>query len=554
MRFTKLLAVHWPLTAISDQLSAVSMRLLVVVFFVLLLLVGVLANDDYGLSWDEKTQYMLGQEALSTVIDGDPWTQEPGRRFHGPVFEIVLTATENVFHVSSPRSVFLLRHFINFLSFYLGAVFLYLLAKKHFRSRAFGLLATLLLVLSPGVFGHAFFNSRDIPALSLFVVCIYTLLLFAEKATLPRALVHAFATAALIGIRMTGILIPVLTVVYILAELLFPPVRRETKDSWRRVCVLLTVYLVGVCLFTVLVWPLLWEQPVRHFLDAYAYMSSKSAGGFFFGKNIESNPWYWVPVWIGINTPLLYTGLFLVGIAVLVRDFSRHPFAFLREQRRELLFLAWFFLPILAIIVLKSGIFDSWRHVFFLYPAFLLIGLTGLRWILNRFQAIRYPAVRVGLPLIFALSLLSTGIWMVRNHPFQYIYFSLPKQYIEGNFELDYWGTSFRQGMEYVLATDDSRYIPFFVTSSPGWLVINILTSEQRSRVLLVDDPKDAKYILDNFRWNNYVHDAPEEYKVHAITAGGIEILSIYRNPHWNDSMVDPRIALPVDRIVFYFE
>ena len=44
---------------------------------------------------------------------------------------------------------------------------------------------------------------------------------------------------------------------------------------------------------------------------------------------------------------------------------------------------------------------------------------------------------------------------MIRNHPFQNVYFnnflSHDEQYLRKNFEMDYWGTSYKQALEYVL-------------------------------------------------------------------------------------------------------
>src|SRR3989338_629691 len=117
----------------------------------------------YGISWDEKTQYVIGLEAYETVFHGKEWSLDPGRRYHGPAFELFLSTLEHLFPLRTAQQVFSLRHFINFFSFALGVSLLFFFARRHFQHWGWGLLTTSMLVMSPRIFGHAFFNSRDIP-------------------------------------------------------------------------------------------------------------------------------------------------------------------------------------------------------------------------------------------------------------------------------------------------------------------------------------------------------------------------------------------------------
>jgi len=62
--------------------------------------------------------------------------------------------------------------------------------------------------------------------------------------------------------------------------------------------------------------------------------------------------------------------------------------------------------------------------------------------------------------------------FMVKNHPFEHLYFTRfagrDMQEIKQRFELDYWGLSNRQALEYIVRTDTSRRIRVFPLNYPG--------------------------------------------------------------------------------------
>ena len=116
---------------------------------------------------------------------------------------------------------------MNFLVFVVGLVFLYRLGLAGQMGGAASLGVCLALVLSPPLFAHAFYNSKDLPFLACFIAGIYTLL---QMITRPRAgsvLAHALVSAWLVAIRITGVLVPVLTVAFAA----YCVVRREVEPS-----------------------------------------------------------------------------------------------------------------------------------------------------------------------------------------------------------------------------------------------------------------------------------------------------------------------------------
>ena len=90
-------------------------------------------------------------------------------------------------------------------------------------------------------------------------------------------------------------------------------------------------------------------------------------------------------------------------------------------------------------------------------------------------------------------------IWTVNNHPNQYLYFNnVSKGYFVKNFDLDWWGISHKQVLDYILKNDDSEKIYVY---SKGFTSLRntylFLSEKNKSRVIL-SKMDDADYIIDN--------------------------------------------------------
>jgi hypothetical protein len=315
----------------------------------------------------------------------------------------------------------------------------------------------------------------------------------------------------------------------------------KQSKFWVFTALLLGCWATATALTTTLFWPLLWQNPLQNFLAAADNMmtSQNQPGGFYFGENV-AYVWHWVPVHLLIQTPLLYSALAITATGGLLLDLLRRGRTAFFERKEDFFILLWCTIPVITVIALQADLFDEWRHLYFIYPAVILLAVSGLRSIWSVCVQQTSAKVRCGVMAFFSLPLLSTAVTMVVSHPMQYMYFSLPSSFIEGNFELDYWGLSFREGLEWMLSYDDSPRITAYVTGSAGWDNLNLLTREQRKRVILLGDVRSAKYVLDNFRWKGYKRSFPARDLVHSIHVSGMEVLGIYRNPLWSESMLPP--------------
>lgn len=501
--------------------------IIISIFFIGLLVIGLLVFNDYGVHWDEYNNQIFGHiwrvYALD-VIHNHSLAQTPlppshlMNWLHGPLIEILLGSVKNLFNLSDVRDILLFRHLCCFLIFTLGVYFFYLLCEKHFKNWKIALLGCLFLTVSPRIFAHSFYDTFDIPFLSFFVISIYTLIQWLEQRTFLHLLFHTLACAILIDIRLIGLLLVLFT--FLLGGRNF---LKETIPNKKCLGFHLCIYIgLGWCLI-ILGWPLLWQHPLLNFkrvlfetLHADFPYSVFYLGKFYLGNQL---PWHYGPLYLLITTPLFYDFCFLIGTFAILKSLP---------QKNHLLFFLCLMLP----FCLTFGkLYNGWRHLLFIYPIFIIFGLTGWLTVWNSLKQLQKPFQEF-LILLTVLSISHTIYTMIKLHPFEYVYFNRlagsSMQQVKDKFELDYWGLTYRQGLEYILNTDPSPLI----TVSGGlndWPLIrnniNILPSEQRKR--LKESPlAEAKYFLTNYLQHPYEYPLPEYA---SIKVDNVKILGIYR-------------------------
>ena len=134
--------------------------------------VGFAVLDDYGVSRDEPVQREIGHAQLDYVL-GDKLPLRGLHRFYGGAFEVPLVLVERLLGLKDSRDVYLGRHLAGHLFFLAGGFFCYLLAYRLFDNRLLAIFAMLLFLLHPRLYAHSFFNSKDMPFLSMFMIALY---------------------------------------------------------------------------------------------------------------------------------------------------------------------------------------------------------------------------------------------------------------------------------------------------------------------------------------------------------------------------------------------
>src|SRR5262245_14598475 len=503
---------------------------IVLISFLAYLIVGVFIYRDYGISEDEATQ--RGIDAVSAAYINNifhvvslknianyagntteiPNLKDWRDRDYGVLFELVLLVPEIVLKLKDSKVIFETRHLLTFVTFWVSVIFFYFLIQESFNDWKFGLTGCLFLVLSPRIFADSFYNNKDIILLSFTIVATYTLTRFLRQPNLLNALFHAITSAAVTDIRIVGVYLPVVSIFFIGLEVIKSESPIKEIKVWLKP---VGVYIVGVFGFIYLFWPFLWENPIHNFLFALNNMSKFRYGGsvLYWGKFIKTTelPWHYIPSWILITTPIIYSLFFTVGTGAVFLEILKHPIYKSEEQRNQLLFFSLFIIPLVAVIMLHSVLYSGWRHMFFVYPFYILIALFVIQFC---FRVIRHTLPhKYSRPLLILLliatlfNLSFTGFFMIKNHPHQNVYFNiLAGSEISKNFDLDYWAVSYRQLLEFITGHDpsDAIYICALV-SYPGELNQRILNERDRLRINFVS-VDEAKYFITNYHGRNKLH------------------------------------------------
>ena len=455
-------------------------------------LTGVWVLDDYGVSVDTRIQRDLAFHNLDYVLGNVESLKQDYHRFYGVAFELPLLLTELALGLDDIRDIYLTRHLMSHLFFLTGGLFCYLLARRLFENRLLAVLAMLLFLLHPRIYAHSFFNSKDVPFLSMFMICLY----LAHRAFGRDGRWWWFALCGvgaglLVNLRIMGFVLPAAVVAMLFMDLVRVP---EGRDR-RRVLLGVAVFVLSTLLTLYAVSPFLWSDPVGSSVEWFATSSHHNLkdlqlfrGEWFWSH--EYHPPEYVPVWFSITTPPAVLVLGLVGMSALVLRGFAAPADVLRDTRLRfwLMLAGCFVAPIVAVMVLGPNVYNGWRQLYFLHAPFCLLAVFGARWTFSFFRGSRlrfsaYGAVGAGVSAVAAS--------MVAIHPDQQVYFTFlvdrtTPEHLRTRYTLDYWSPSMRYGLGHLLERYPSRSIYIETDLFSIWPNRHIFPAADRHRLFVL--------------------------------------------------------------------
>jgi hypothetical protein len=515
-------------------------RLITIAVFVIICLVMLLTFQDYGTVWDEEVQFVNGEYIINwfrTMFRDQSALGYFDLIYYGGLFDVVANLGVRVL----PFGIYESRHLVTVGFAILGLYATWRIGKL-VAGPATGIVATIFLILTPAFYGHAFNNPKDIPFASLSALTLYYLLL--SSRSLPAfpiglAVKTGLALGATLGIRVGGAFLIGYLLLFWTSRMLIEPPLDTTRYWFRTVFSRAAVVLIVAWPTMLLFWP--WAQlaPFTRPFEAFAAAAHFRWEGemLFRGKMISSLavPWDYLPTWFLITLPEAYFVAFALGAGLVVWRLLRKDVpgrsGFLDAS--ALTFTVLF--PLVAVVVLKSVVYDAYRQFLFILPPLALISAWCFVMFLKN-KGIHHLIRWLAAALVGA-SFCLTIVDMVHLHPYQTLYFNrlfgggLEKA--SQRYETDYWGASYREGIEeLILHYRPDGPLPVKVANCAAAFQTEYWLSEhpESRRWFVTVRPTDDPDIL--IATQRYRCMADPGRIIHSVEREGVPILEIFeRHP-----------------------
>jgi hypothetical protein len=498
-----------------------------ILLFLIAFVIGITTCADYGISWDEPIQRSLGITTYNYVFHNDNALLTDNDRGLGTGFELPLIFIEKALRLRDTRDIYLARHLATHIFFLFAAFCAYLLAYRLFKEKFIACLAFIMIAFCPRIYAHSYFNSKDIPFLSAFLIALLVSLVAFEKNKYSWYFILGIATGYATSIRSMGILLAICILLFLNVDLLTAFSRKEKIMPVINKIILFVIGFFAMLYFS---WPVLWRSPVHNFIDEFRALSHIKYGGevclngtIYPGNNL---PWQYMLIWFPITVPELWLISGLIGILCLLYGVLNNPLKYIRntKERNFVLHLLCFIAPVAAMTLLNGVNIDDWRHIYFIYPSFVILALFTINKL-----AVRHTKIVVQLGCVAQVGLIA--FFMIKYHPFQQIYFNSfvfhKEEYLRDHYDMDYWGCSFKQGVEYILTKNPNGKIK--IASRLDWPLKNnlmLLPDNDQKRIDVVS-VETANYFIDGcYRGHPYGHPYPVEYSIKVLNSS---ILNIYK-------------------------
>jgi len=474
--------------------------LICVIMLVQSLDVGFNGDDEFQHAYSEALlDYYTGENpdaAIGENLEGkepryNKKVKEGKMYLYGGFFDIVTGVLNRTMgYTVNDEGYHTLRHLFNALFGFLAIFFTGLLAKQIAGWRA-GILAMVLMFLSPRFLGHSLMNPKDIPFAAGYVIALYYMVKLLKgfpNFNWKTALGFVLGAALAISTRAGGFLIIAYFGLFGIIDLAIKASSQQLKINANTIGKYVgygALASLGAFIVALAFWPYALDNPFTNPMNALNEFSKLGVKirVLFAGENIMSDatPWYYSLSWIYRTIPLFALVGFvgsLVLIAKLAKQYHIVPVLLV-------IFAAIF--PVFYVIIKDSTIHDGWRHLMFVYPP-LLVTAT-LFWVTLEKQFLNNKNVKYAIYGVLGLFALDPALYIARNPHLAYTYFSPITGGVSGNYgdyETDYWGLSIKESIDWmeeegIIAEDMTETIT--IMSNFSYVAQKYLTKKYKGKV-----------------------------------------------------------------------
>ncbi|MFI5196943.1 MAG: phospholipid carrier-dependent glycosyltransferase, partial [Chitinophagales bacterium] len=278
-----------------------------IVMFAIAFIIGLVIYKDYGICWDEPFQRGPGLLSYDFIFNGNEDLFNKSTDNHGAGFELLLVMIEKWLNLTDTKAIYEMRHLVTHVVFLAGAFAGYVLAYRLFKNKFIASLGFIMLVFAPRLYAHSFFNSKDIPFLSMFLVTLAICQAAFEQNKKWLFAILGLACGYATSIRIMGIMLACFIGLFLVIDLITAYTKKEEKPN--KTILNLLFFTVGFCFTVYIAWPYLWKDPVHNFVDSFTKLSHFNLWtGIMLlgGKYISSMnlPWTYFPTWFLISNPI----------------------------------------------------------------------------------------------------------------------------------------------------------------------------------------------------------------------------------------------------------
>ena len=417
---------------------------------------GVFLSINTGISHDEfheQQNWLFNLEAIRNFLTTGQYDTflNYKDKYHGigfhffsqPIQFIFSKLLQNIFNISQYGGVLLSKHLAVFLIFFISSLYLSSIFKILNNDQYFVAISLLIYLFFPYFFGHSLFNPKDIPFLSIWVICTFYIIKILQNHKLGKdiqiklILLISFFSSWLISVRILGILIFLQYLIFLVVYLetyKIDFIKFLTKQKSKFI-ILISMTIV----LTFIMNPILWHNPLE-IINSIKWMGKyqQDICTLTLGKCLKSLdlPASYYFIWLFFKLPILIIfGLLLYPL--IEKKLAKNVF-----NKVIINSLLITLISILTLFILFNvSIYDELRHVMFLIPLLFIVGLNSL-YLFNK--------------KIFSIFGLITILFFVGDNisinPYQYTWLNnFSKFYnISKNFEVDYWGISNKNLSNYI--------------------------------------------------------------------------------------------------------
>jgi len=536
--------------------NLINVKILSILFFIIIFLLGINLFQDYGIYTDDTYQRnnaffwynyvksfvfdpsLIFSNSLENLISSEikKINSSTNPSLQPTPLGIICELFIDLFNIEGSKNIFQFRHLFNFIIFFIGLYFFYKLILKRYKSDLFSFIGVLFLLLTPRFFAESFYNAQDIYFLSLTIANMYAGIIFLGKPNFKNTLAFSLTSALAFDTRIMAILSVSLILLFFFLKSL------RSNIFFKNNLKFLFYFIFFTFCFIVVFWPYLWTNPLTNFLFAFSELSSSAflVINLYLGKFILSThiPPHYHIVWIAITTPLIVITLFLLGVSFLLRRLFIRLFK-LNDKLNDMwrgdneMFDIYFFMMILLsifIFIYKGLGYTGWRHLYFIYPSIIMVSLYAFY---HLHSVIKSKIFKIMIYILIVVNLTYLSYWNYKFHPYQYVYFNLiSKKYFHNNFDMDYWALSNKQAIEYIIA--NNNYLVNIGTKSFALLERSslILSDENKNKIKITHNLNEADFIITNYmpkRSKDFIIDKKKYEKYYEILVDNKAINTVYK-------------------------